>query len=265
MTPRLLLAVWQYRSFIASSVRREFRARYRNSLLGGLWAVINPLASVVIYLVIFAEVMRARLPGATDSMSYGIFLCTGVLSWGLFSEIISRSLTVFLDHSNLIKKISFPRICLPVIVLLNAGISFAIIFTLFLLLLIATGNFPGFLLLAFLPLLLIQCVFALGLGILVGTLNVFFRDAGQFVTVGLQFWFWFTPIVYPTAILSESIARLVQANPMTPLIMAQQAIMVEQRPPDWASLAAPAVTAFVLAFLALALFRRHSYEIVDEL
>lgn len=120
-----------YRGFILGSVKREFQARYRNSLFGALWTVLNPLSMIVVYTVIFSQIMRARLPGVDDGLAYSVYLCAGLLTWGLFAEITSRSQSMFLENANLLKKISFPRICLPVIALLNAGINFAIILALF--------------------------------------------------------------------------------------------------------------------------------------
>ncbi|MDT1893076.1 ABC transporter permease, partial [Acinetobacter baumannii] len=120
-----------------------------------------------------------------------------ILTWGLFAEIVARGQNMFIEQANVIKKISFPRICLPVIVVLNALVNFAIIFGLFLVFLVATGNFPGLVFAAMLPVLLVQVLLAIGLAMIVGVLNVFFRDVGQFVTIAMQFWFWLTPIVYP--------------------------------------------------------------------
>ena len=129
MLIQLTRAAWRFRGFMGSSVKREFTARYRNSLLGAAWAVINPLAMVAVYTVIFSRVMQARLPGESSTFDYGVFLCAGLLSWGLFSEIIQRCITMFLDHANLLKKMNFPRICLPLIVLdQRGGCNFAIIF-----------------------------------------------------------------------------------------------------------------------------------------
>ena len=123
----LYRSLWGYRGFILGSVKREFQARYRNSLFGALWTVLNPLSMIVVYTVIFSHIMRARLPGVDDGMAYSVYLCAGLLTWGLFAEITLRSQSMFLENANLLKKISFPRICLPVIVLFNAGINFAII------------------------------------------------------------------------------------------------------------------------------------------
>nr|BFE92831.1 hypothetical protein GCM10020185_33670 [Pseudomonas brassicacearum subsp. brassicacearum] len=119
--------------------------------------------------------MRARLPGVEDGMAYSVYLCAGLLTWGLFAEITTRSQGMFLEKRQPAeKKISFPRICLPVIVLFNAGINFAIILGLFLGFLLITGRWPGITLLALVPLLALQVMFAAGLGMLLGILNVFF-------------------------------------------------------------------------------------------
>ncbi len=114
-------SLWGYRGFVLGSVKREFQSRYRGSLFGALWTVLNPLSMIVVYTVIFSQVMRARLPGVDDGLAYSVYLCAGLLTWGLFAEITSRSQSMFIENANLLKKISFPRICLPVIVLLNAG------------------------------------------------------------------------------------------------------------------------------------------------
>ncbi|MCX7178118.1 MAG: ABC transporter permease, partial [Proteobacteria bacterium] len=179
----MLKSIWTYRGFILGSVKREFQSRYRNSILGAAWTVLNPLAMILVYTLVFAQVMRTRLPGSESTFAYSIYLCAGVLTWGLFAEITSRGQNVFLEHANLIKKLSFPRICLPIIVLLNAGLNFAIIFGLFCCFLLVSGNFPWWIFLAVVPVILIQVVFAVGIGIILGVLNVFFRDVGQFFTI----------------------------------------------------------------------------------
>lgn len=265
MAVGMLRAAWTYQGFIFSSVKREFQSRYRNSLLGAAWTVLNPLAMIVVYTVIFSQVMRTRLPGVDNGFAYSIFLCAGVLTWGLFAEIVGRAQNVFIEHANLIKKISFPRICLPIIVVLNAGINFAIIFGLFVLFLIGSGTFPGMSFIAIFPVLAIQVVFSIGLGMIVGVLNVFFRDVGQFVSVLLQFWFWFTPVVYPASILPPAIQPYIHWNPMMPLIAAYQDVLVRAEWPHWNTLMIPAMLAVMLCVIGIQLFRKRVGEIVDEL
>lgn len=265
MATGMARAVWHYRGFVLGSVKREFQTRYRNSLLGAAWTVLNPLSMIIVYTVIFSQLMRARLPGVENNLAYSIYLCAGVLAWGFFSEVINRSQSVFLENANLIKKLSFPRICLPLIVVINAGINFSIILSIFLGFLLITQNFPGWALLAVIPILLIQIAFSVGLGIILGVLNVFFRDVGQFMGILLQFWFWFTPIVYPLAVLPESVRPLIDANPMAPLIAAYQGVFVYGQWPDWSTLLMPLLIAIALCVFAMRLFRKRAGEMVDEL
>jgi len=261
----MLRGVVAYRGFILGSVKREFQAKYRNSLLGALWTVLNPMAMIVVYTVIFAQVMQAKLPGVTSSFGYSIYLCAGVLTWGLFAEMVGRGQNVFLDNANLLKKLSFPRLCLPIIMVLSAALNFAIIFLLFTLFLVLSGNFPGWAFLAVFPVLLLQVIFATGLGMSLGVLNVFFRDVGQFFGIVLQFWFWFTPIVYPLNVVHEGIRSVISLNPMTPVVSAYQGILVSGLWPDWGSLVPTGVLGLLLCLLGMQLFRKRAGEMVDEL
>jgi lipopolysaccharide transport system permease protein len=267
IAPPMLRGLWAYRGFVLGSVKREFQAKYMNAMLGALWSLLSPLAMIVVYTVIFAEVMHNKLPGADANarFAYSIYLCAGVLTWGLFAEIVARAQTMFIEQANLIKKISFPRICLPLIVVLNALVNFGIIFGLFTLFLIASGTFPGPVFLALVPVLLIQLLLAIGIGMIAGVLNVFFRDVGQFVTIAMQFWFWFTPVVYPVTILPPDVRALLGWNPMARLVLAYQEVLVKGTAPDWMSLLPVLLLSLLLCALGLRLFRRRAGEMVDEL
>jgi len=265
MQVSLVRALWVYRGFVLASVSRDFRAKYLGSVLGGAWAVVNPLAMIAIYTLIFSGVMRARLPGTDQGFSYSIYLCAGIITWGLFSEMVGRLTNVFLENANLIKKINFPRICLPLIVTISAFLNFSIIFALFSLFLAVVGKFPGWILVSIVPVLAIQVLLALGLGIALGTLNVFFRDVGQFTGIVMQFWFWLTPIVYPADIVPDAIRAVLLYNPMFPVVQAYQAISLHNTYPVWGSLWPTAVTAVLACAVGLTLFRKHSGELVDEL
>lgn len=265
MVGSLLRPLWAYRGFILGNVKREFQSKYRNSLLGAAWTVINPLAMIIVYTVIFSQIMRAKLPGVDSTFAYSIYLCAGVLTWGLFAEIVGRGQNVFLENANLLKKLSFPRLCLPVVVVTNAGLNFAIIFGLFAAFLVLSGNFPGWPVLALVPLLTILVAFSIGLGITLGVLNVFFRDVGQFFGIFLSFWFWLTPIVYPVSILPEALQLAMNLNPMARLMTAFQVILVNGQWPDWYSLWPVVVLAILLCVIGFGLFRRHAGEMVDEL
>jgi lipopolysaccharide transport system permease protein len=261
----MLRGLWTYRGFVLGSVSREFRARYGNAVLGALWSLLSPLAMIVVYTVVFAGVMRTRLAGSDNGYAYSIYLCAGILAWGLFADIVGRAQTMFIDQANLLKKISFPRICLPLIVVLSAVLNFAIIFGLFTIFLLITGNFPGAVFIAIVPVLALQLLFAIGLGLVAGVLNVFFRDVGQCFAILLQFWFWFTPIVYPAAILPPAIRAWLVVNPMAAIISAWQRILVDGRAPLWPSLGPALALALLMCMLGLRLFRKHAGDMVDEL
>ena len=261
----MLRGLWRYRGFVRGSVQREFQSKYRNTMLGAAWTVLSPLAMILVYTLIFSQVMKSRLPGDTSEYGYSIYLCAGILTWGLFAEITSRAQNMFLEQANLLKKISFPRICLPVIVVLNALLNFGIIFALFTAFLLASGQFPGAVFVLLLPVLLLQVLLAIGLGMVLGVLNVFFRDVGQFYQIFIQFWFWLTPIVYPSSILPPELRGLLDWNPMAAVIQAYQAILVSGQAPHWAALWPASVLAVLLCALGLHLFRRRAGEMVDEL
>lgn len=257
--------LWAYRGFILGSVKREFQSKYRNSLLGAAWTVIQPLSMIIVYTVIFSQIMRAKLPGIDSIYAYSIYLCAGIITWGLFAEVSNRAQNTFIENANLLKKISFPRLCLPIVVILNAGLNFAIIFGLFVLFLLISGNFPGWVILAMIPLLLLQIAFAISLGISLGVLNVFFRDVGQLFAVVLQFWFWLTPIVYPVTILPEALSPVMVLNPLANLMAAYQGVMVYGSWPKWQSLWLIASLTLLFLYLALRLYRKHASDMVDEL
>lgn len=260
-----LKAAWNFRGFVFGSVRRDYQLRYRGTMLGVLWTVLQPLAMILIYTVVFSQVMKTRLQGVEGNFAYSIHLCAGIITWGLFAEIIQRGQSVFIESANLLKKLCFPRLTLPVIVVATALLNFFIVFGLFLGFLLITGNFPGVTIFAMIPLLAVQVLFAAGLGVTLGVLNVFFRDAGQLSGLLLQFWFWATPIVYPASILPEWLSPWMNLNPMYHLMQGYQNIFVANQFPNWQNLALVALLSAGLALYAVSLFRRHSGEMMDEL
>ena len=220
---------------------------------------------ILVYMVVFSKVMNARLPGVDGTFSYGIYLCSGVLIWNLFAEIIGRSQNMFLDNANILKKLAFPRLCLPAIVVGSAFVNFSIIFSLFSIFLFLTDSFPGIVYLGVLPLIALLILFAIGLGMILGVLNVFFRDVGHFFGIFLQFWFWLTPVVYPISIIPDRFRALIAWNPMALIVEAFQAIFVQNQWPDWESLWFVFLLAIFFCLIGFKLFRQHAGDMVDEL
>jgi lipopolysaccharide transport system permease protein len=260
----MVAALWRYRHFIRTSIRAELQGRFARSSLGALWHILNPLAQAAILALVLSEVMGVRLPNM-DRAAYPVYLMAGNAAWGLFTEIFNRCITVFIAYSGSLKKISFPRLCLPAIVwgsaLVNHLMLLAAIFVVF----IALGHMPSVTWLV-LPLgVLLISMFAFGLGLLLGIINVFARDVAEVAGILLQIWFWLTPIVYSADTVPERFRWLVALNPLAPLVRIYQDAFLYNRWPDFGALAGPAALATALVVLAFALFRRASSELVDAL
>jgi lipopolysaccharide transport system permease protein len=227
--------------------------------------VAQPLAMILIYTLVLAQIMRPALPGHPGQFAYSIYLCAGIIVWQLTSELLNRCVGIFVHNGPLLKKANLPKLAFPIVAALSALSNFAVIFALFLAFLLVIGALPGLALLAMVPLVVLVLGFAIGLGMLLGTINVFYRDVEQTTGMLLQFWFWLTPIVYPGRALPGVAADLLAWNPLWPIVQFAQAIFLEGRVPPWSTLAWPAVVTVALLVLGLVAFRRLSGEIVDEL
>lgn len=261
----MLKDVWVFRDFMWSSVKREFQTRWIGTQFGPLWLLAQPLATIFIFTVIFANIMRPGMPAHDSKFAYSIHLCAGVLTFNLFSEILGRSVGIFVESANLLKKIHFPKLCLPIIVAVSSLLNFVIVMGIFICFLIIVAAFPGWVILSAMPVLMIQLMFTLGLGMLLATINVFYRDVQQMIQVVLQFWFWLTPIVYMSATLPPAVREILNWNPLWPLIQAYQGIFLEHAQPNWGSLIYPSVLGLFFAMLGIYAFYRLQGEIVDEL
>lgn len=260
-----LLALWRFRHFVGSSIHAEWKFRYARSRLGASWAVLHPLTQSAIYAIVLAEVLGARLPNAAGKADYPIYLLAGVAAWTLFSEVLSRSLTVFIDYSAALKKVAFPRLCLPVIVWGGALINHTLLLLALALVSGFLGHFAGWGWLH-LPLgIVLISALAFGIGVLAGIFNTFCRDVGQVFTVLLQLWFWLTPIVYPIEAVPANLRWLMHVNPMTPLVAIYQDALLRQTGPAIAPLLPGIALAATLCGMGFLLFRRASSELVDAL
>ncbi len=261
----ILRSVWVYRYFILSSIRNDLRTRFVRSKLGALWMIIHPLMQVLIFATILSEVLAAKLPGVDNKYAYALYLMSGTLFWSMFSETIGRCVSLFIENGNLMKKLAFPRICLPFIsggtMLVNNLLLLVAIFVVFAVL----GHFPGLQTLWLPLLMLLTLCFAMAIGLLLGVFNVFVRDVGQVVPVVLQALFWLTPVVYSINVLPQGVQQIFRLNPLFPLVTSYQRVLLYDQPPIWFDLLPIIVGTVVLAVVSLVIFRRASPEMVDAL
>lgn len=227
--------------------------------------ILNPLAQAAIFAIVLSEILAAKLPHVDSKSAYAIYLMAGTAAWGLFAEIVTRCTTVFIDYSNTLKKIAFPRLCLPLIVggsaLLNHLLLLSSIFVIFLLL----GHMPTLAWLSVFVGIAIIMLFAFGLGILLGLLNVFSRDVGQVITIVLQLWFWLTPVVYTRETLPKQFTPILELNPMSMIVQIYQDALLFGKFPTWSNLFVPAIIAVGIFMFSFWIFRRASPDLVDAL
>jgi lipopolysaccharide transport system permease protein len=249
MSPAL---IWNF-------ARQELIDRYAGSSLGFTWAFIQPLVLLFIFVVIFGGIMGSRLPGVDDSWGYSIYLIAGMLPWLAFSSTLMRTATVFTDKKHVLSKVGLSLPLLPLFVVLAESITFLIALGIFFVLLLVLGT-PWRAEVLALPLVFaVQQSLALGLGLLLATLNVFLRDVREFVNVVTQLWFWVTPIVWVPGIVGSAFYDvLYYLNPLVPLTEAYHSMFIGARGLHLPSLGL--ITALALALLALGLLAVHTLE-----
>ena len=250
------------RQFITQQARQRFLQGQRGSVLGKAWIVIQPLATILVYTLVFSQVMQQRLSGRTDVYAYSLFLCAGLLPWQLFSEIMQKTQMSLLDHAHILRKTAVPLGAFPLIALQVALMNFAVIYALFLLWAFAFTNTSVLVLFTIMPSLILLVVLAWVWGFALAIAHVFFRDVGQFLGLVLQFGFWMTPVVYPLNVVPSWLqGLLVWSNPMVVIIQTQQqAFLGLEGPPWWQWLP------YVVWLLVGCVFLRHVLsERADEL
>jgi len=261
--------LWAYRSLILNLTQRELKARYKKSILGWLWSLINPASVLAIYSFVFGVVFDAKPPVAGNGHTtvYAMYLFAGLWVWNYFNGTVMGAITALQTSGPLLNKVYFPPACPAVAntatVLLQALIESAIL----LVVMIGLGN-VGIELVLF-PLLII-CIsfFSLGVGLALSVYNVFYRDVNYLVTIGMNVLFYATPIIYPISLVeakSTVAARIIQLNPIAQFVAWSRDIFWSLTlPGPWSLIAVPLVSIGVFV-LGLILFNRKSRDIAQEL
>jgi lipopolysaccharide transport system permease protein len=250
-------------SLIIELAKRDFIERYSGSVLGFVWSFIYPLITILIYMIIFGSLMGARLPGMSSVWGYGVYLISGLIPWTAFANTVTRSSTVFLDKKNIIAKIRIDLPKLPVFIVFSETITFVVTLVIFFGILLITGySFSPYLL--FIPVIyLIQQLFAYSLGFFLAMFVVFLRDLREVVTIGVQIWFWFTPIVYVFEILPPLAQQILIWNPALAFISAYHDIFVLQKMPSFTYLSIVLIISIVLIALDYTIFKKLEKDIRD--
>lgn len=214
-----LTELWRYRDLIMLFVRRDFVAVYKQTILGPIWFLIQPLFTTLIFTVIFGKV--AKIP--TDGLPQVLFYMSGIVAWRYFADCLNKTSDTFVANAGIFGKVWFPRLAVPISVVISNLITFGIQFLLFMgfwiYFLINGSTINPQPLILLLPLLIVQmAALGLGFGIIVSSLTTKYRDLTHLVTFGVQLWMYATPIVYPTSQIPEKWQWLIALNPMAPII-----------------------------------------------
>jgi lipopolysaccharide transport system permease protein len=217
----------KHRDLLYAWTSRIVRARYQQSLLGGLWAVFQPAATVAILTLVFSYVVKID----TGDIPYVVFSYSAMVPWILFSSSITDMVESITSNMNLVAKIYFPREILVLAALLARVLDFLIAMIL-LVILMLIYKIPISLTWFFLPLvLLVQFSLMLGIGLASAAINVFFRDVKHLITLGLQLWFYATPIIYPIDLVPSALRPILALNPMTGVITGYRSLLIYGKPP----------------------------------
>ena len=247
------------RELVLTWAARSVRVRYQQSVLGGLWAVLQPAATVVIFSIIFTYFV----PVDTGGIPYVLFSYVAMVPWTFFSASITDMTDSLVSNMNLVSKIYFPRTMLPVAALLARMVDFGIAACLIVVLIIIYRwpvNVAGLL---FIPAILaVQLALALGLGFIGAALNVFYRDVRHVITLALQLWFYATPIIYPVSTVPERFRPYYFMNPMAGVIEAFRDVILYQRLPV-VYLAISGGVALVVLIAGYLFFRRVEFQFAD--
>jgi lipopolysaccharide transport system permease protein len=268
---RLGVIAWFVRSLAAhrdllwQMVSTDIRGRYVGSMLGLFWTVLHPLVMIVIYTLVFSRVMGSRLPSSGDPYAFSVYLCSALLPWIAFQDVILRTTTVFPDNAALVRKVAFPKSVLYGAITATSAINFVLAAAAFFTVLLLAGHaFPATVAL-WVVVTLLQLGFGLGLGIVASVLHVFLRDTAQIVGVLCQLWFWLTPIVYVESVLPTWLQQAGRLNPLRAFALAHRSLVVDGRlPAAGQTLALAGLTAITLA-AGTWLYRRFRADILDEL
>jgi lipopolysaccharide transport system permease protein len=245
------LAVARYRWLLFELVNRDVRLRYRGSILGFGWTLLNPILFMAIYTLVFSVILKSGV------RAYPLFLLSGLIPWTWFSSAVGQGVNAILDGRMYVGKTLLPAELLVLIPVLSNGVNFLITIVLLFPVSLVLGVNIGWALI-FLPLLvLIELCMALGFSFFVATLNVFYRDFQQLVGYALLAAFFLTPIFYTRFVVPPNLQFMVAFSPIAALISGYQSVFYYGRPPDWAELLfAAGFAAFVLV-TGLLYFDRH--------
>lgn len=254
-----LKEIWDYRQMIYRLVRKDLRTRYKGSILGFFWTFLNPLLQLLVYTFVFSVILP------TTIQNFSMFLFVALVPWlFLSSSLIGGSMSI-IASKNLVQKIYFPRIAIPLSTTCSAFMNMLFSMVVLFITLIATGIGISPVIWALPIIMAIQFVFVLGLTFVVSSLNVYFRDLEQIVGIGTMAWQFMSPIMYDVNLVPPRLLPLFYLNPMTSIIRSYRDILYYKRLPDFSTLGLAVAFAAGSLVIGYFLFQRLQRGFAEEL
>jgi lipopolysaccharide transport system permease protein len=252
--------LWEYRDLLYFMTWRDLKARYRQTALGWLWILLQPLMSMVLYTLIFGAI--AQLP--SDGRPYAVFTYAALLPWSFFASAMSASTNSLLSSMGLISKVYFPRLIVPLSQVLSTLVDFLISFAILLVMVFAYGLVPNWGVVLIPLFLLLAAVTGMGVGLWFSGVIVRYRDFGQVASFITRAWMYASPVVYSISIVPERWRGLYNLNPMTGVVEGfRWAMLNTGQPPDWLGMALAGLIALPVFIGGLYYYKRAERSIVD--
>jgi len=254
-----LRAVWQYHELLYFLIWRDVKVRYKQTVLGAAWAILQPLMTMAILTVVFSKF--AKIP--SDGLPYPIFAFTALLPWTYFAAAINRSGTSVVDNARLISKVYFPRLIIPISAALAPLMDFAIAFTILLGMMLWFRTAPTWGVLALPLFLLLALMAALAVALWLSALNVKYRDVRHIVPFLVQFWMYASPVAYPVSLVPEKWRLLYSLNPMVGVIEGFRWALLGNNSPDFTVMATSTVMVMAMLVAGIVYFNHMERTFAD--
>lgn len=245
--------IFRYKDLLYIFVWRDIKVRYKQTAIGVLWAIFQPLLTMLIFSFFFGRL--AKVP--SDGIPYPVFVYTGLLLWNYFSAALTNASDSLIGSEGIIKKVYFPRLILPASTVVTPAIDFAISFLVLGAVMVYYHFIPGWIGLVVMPvLLLISIVSALGVGLFLSAINVKYRDVRYALPFFIQIALYITPVIYPVSIIPAKLQWVAYLNPMTGVISVARSLVLRTSAVDWTLVGISIAMSLILFFLGLAYFRK---------
>ena len=254
----------QYKDLIIMFVKRDFKTLYKQTILGPLWIIINPLLTTIMYTIVFGNIANI----STDGMPQIVFYMLGTTVWTYFSTCLTKTSATFTGNAAIFGKVYFPRLVTPISTVVSGLINFAVQFVMFLCFaiyyyIIGAPIQPNLYILIT-PLLLLELAcLSLGFGVIISSLTTKYRDLAVLVTFGVQLWMYATPVVYPASQIGGKLKTLMMLNPVSPIVESFRYAFLGSGFIPWNFLGISVVTTLVVLFIGVVLFSRVEKTFMD--